>query len=79
MSDIRETVLDLIRETEAIEGVDVLSPDESLYAAGLDSLAGIQLMVMLEDTFDVAFPQTVETFTRLDTIGGMVELIGELR
>jgi hypothetical protein len=28
-------------------------------------------MVMLEDAFDVTFPQTADTFTRLDTVGGI--------
>jgi acyl carrier protein len=71
MNDTQEKVLDLIRETETIDDVDALTPASSLYSAGLDSLAGAQLMVMLEDAFDVTFPQTADTFTRLDTVGGI--------
>jgi acyl carrier protein len=36
--------------------VDTLSDDDSLYEAGMTSHASVNVMLALEDTFDVEFP-----------------------
>jgi acyl carrier protein len=50
---------------DLLDPQDPLPPDARLGALGLDSMASIQLLVALEDTFDVLFPDSMlnaETF-----------------
>jgi acyl carrier protein len=54
MSDaVREIVRDHGR---LAVNVDTLSDDASLYEAGMTSHASVNVMLALEDTFDVEFP-----------------------
>ena len=39
--------------------VDQLADDADLYAAGLSSFASVQVMLGLEDTFDIEFPDNL--------------------
>lgn len=55
---------DKIRKVLAERGrlpvnVDSLSDDDDLYAAGLTSHASVNLMLALEDEFDVEFPDAM--------------------
>ena len=50
-----------------------LSDDQDLYAAGLTSFAAVQLMLALEDRFDVEFPETMlnrRSFASVEAIAG---------
>ena len=38
------------------QSVDTLADDADLYAAGLSSFASVQLMLGLEEAFDIEFP-----------------------
>lgn len=60
-----------------------LTPDLKLQRAGLDSLATVNLLIELEDTFDVTFPDdmlrpsTVSTPAKLwATLDGLIALSG---
>ena len=51
--------------------VDTLADSADLYAAGLSSFASVQLMLGLEDTFDIEFPDHLlnrKSFSSIDTI-----------
>jgi acyl carrier protein len=51
--------------------VDTLADGADLYAAGLSSFASVQLMLALEDAFDVEFPDTLlnrKSFASIDAI-----------
>ena len=57
--------------------VDVvqLADDASLYQAGLTSHASVNLMLALEETFGIEFPERMlrrRTFESIDTIAGAV-------
>lgn len=39
--------------------VDTLDDNADLYAAGLSSFASVQLMLGIEDTFDIEFPDNL--------------------
>lgn len=55
-----------------------LEPGDSLYDLGLDSMGTIQLLLELEDTFGVTFPDDVlkpETFA---TPGALWQVVREL-
>lgn len=73
-------MLDTIRTLIAEHGrlpvqVDTLKSDHDLYAAGLTSFAAVQLMLALEDTFDVEFPEHMlnrRSFASVDAIAGCI-------
>jgi acyl carrier protein len=53
--------------------VDTIANDQDLYAAGLTSFAAVQLMLALEDAFDVEFPEAMlnrRSFASIDAIAG---------
>lgn len=55
--------------------VDTLSSDQDLYSAGLTSFAAVQLMLALEDRFDVEFPEQMlnrRSFASIDAIAGCI-------
>ena len=71
-------MLDLIRELIEEHGrlpvsVGTLRTNQDLYAAGLTSFAAVQLMLALEDRFDVEFADTMlnrRSFASIDAIAG---------
>ncbi len=53
--------------------VDTLRDDQDLYAVGLTSFAAVQLMLALEDRFDVEFADTMlnrRSFASVEAIAG---------
>ncbi|WP_439605422.1 acyl carrier protein [Shinella sp.] len=48
--------------------VDQLADDADLYAAGLSSFASVQVMLGIEDAFDVEFPDNRKSFQSIDAI-----------
>ncbi len=58
--------------------VDSLADDSDLYTAGLSSFASVQLMLGLEDGFDIEFPDNLlnrRSFASIDAIAATVEQI----
>jgi acyl carrier protein len=50
-----------------------LATGQDLYAFGLTSFAAVQLMLALEDTFDIEFPERMlnrRSFASIDAIAG---------
>ena len=55
--------------------VDALSNDHDLYAAGLTSFASVQVMLAIEDAFDIEFPERMlnrKTFASIQSIEACV-------
>lgn len=59
-------------------GVDTLADDTDLYRAGLTSHASVNVMLALEDAFDVEFPQAMLRKQTFDSIASIREAIGTL-
>ena len=61
--------------------VATLGEGDDLYAAGLTSLASVNLMLALEETFDIEFPERMlrrKTFESIAAIRSAIsELLGE--
>ncbi|HZG27339.1 Acyl carrier protein [Ensifer adhaerens] len=74
---------DKIRELLAKLGglpvaVDTLADGADLYAAGLSSFASVQLMLGIEDAFDIEFPDHLlnrKSFASIDAIAETVTAI----
>ena len=74
---------DRIREVVADHGrlaVDVasLSDDDDLYRAGLTSHASVNLMLALEDAFDIEFPERLLRRQTFESVTSMREAIEQL-
>lgn len=77
-------MLDTIRTLISQNGrlpvaIDTIRDDQDLYAAGLTSFAAVQLMLAIEDSFDVEFPETMlnrRSFASVDAIAGCLHLLG---
>lgn len=72
--DMLQTIRALITENGRLPvPVETLADDQDLYAAGLTSFAAVQLMLALEDRFDVEFPEHMlnrRSFASVDAIAG---------
>lgn len=76
-------MLDTIRTLVAQNGrlpvsIDTLGDDQDLYAAGLTSFAAVQLMLAIEDGFDVEFPEAMlnrRSFASIDAIAGCLHAL----
>jgi acyl carrier protein len=62
--------------------VDQVADDADLYAAGLTSFASVQLMLGIEDAFDIEFPDNLlnrKSFASISAIAKTVDLIKDSR
>jgi acyl carrier protein len=57
---------------ELAEGAD-------LYAAGMSSFASVDVMLGLEDSFGIMFPDTMLTRSLFESIGAIAAAVTELR
>lgn len=58
--------------------VSTLSDDADLYEAGMTSQASVNLMLALEDAFDVEFPDQMLTRSVFQTINAIGSALSEL-
>ncbi|MFV0279202.1 MAG: acyl carrier protein [Rhodoblastus sp.] len=58
---------------------DTLAVEQDLYAAGLTSFAAVQLMLALEEAFDVEFPERMLNRRSFASIKAIAACINELR
>ena len=56
-----------------------LAPSQDLYAAGLTSFAAVQLMLALEESFDIEFPERMLNRRSFATMDSIAACINELR
>jgi acyl carrier protein len=80
VSDVNSTIRDVI-ETHGrlLISSSTLGDDDDLYADGLTSHASVNVMLALEDAFDVEFPDSLlrkSTFESIKAIRGALESMG---
>ncbi len=59
--------------------VETLSFDDDLYEAGLSSLASVNLMLAVEEAFDVEFPDHLLTRRSFQSIASLTSIVSGLR
>jgi len=78
-----ETIRELLKKHAGLQvDVDALDAGADLYAAGLSSFASVQLMLAIEERFDVEFPDSMlnrKSFQSIDAIARTVSTITEDR
>lgn len=77
------TVESVIRSVIAKHGrmhcdVEAIAADADLYAAGLKSFASVQIMLALEEAFDLEFPERMLNRATFSSITSIERSIGEL-
>jgi len=80
MSDLDSTIRRVLDAHGSLgTGVDALHDDDDLYQRGLSSHASVNVMLALEDAFDVEFPDSLlrrDTFRSVAAIRGALESMG---
>ncbi|NYE96223.1 acyl carrier protein [Psychromicrobium silvestre] len=78
--NIGEKIRDVIAEHAKLAvGIEEITPSSDLYAAGMTSHASVNVMLALEDAFDVEFPEemlTKATFSSVQSIADGLSEIG---
>lgn len=80
---MRDKIRELLSKVGGLPvSVDEIGDDADLYAAGLSSFASVQLMLGIEDAFDIEFPDNLlnrKSFSSIATIEKTVAMIIESR
>lgn len=58
--------------------VGALAADDDLYTAGLKSFASVQIMLALEEAFDLEFPERMLNRATFSSIASIERAVGEL-
>jgi acyl carrier protein len=70
----------ILRENGRLSAdTDSLSGDADLYQAGMTSHASVNVMLALEDTFDVEFPDSMLKRSVFESIDAIAAAVGELQ
>ena len=75
-SEIREIIA---RTVELPGGIAGLSDTADLYEAGMTSFGSVQLMLALEEAFDIEFPERMLNRRSFATMDSISACIAELR
>ncbi|HTW43639.1 MAG TPA: acyl carrier protein [Solirubrobacteraceae bacterium] len=74
-----EEIRQIIKQHGRLPGADALAVDADLYEAGMSSHAGIDVMLALENHFDVEFPDRMLTRSVFESIASIEAALTELR
>jgi acyl carrier protein len=58
--------------------ISTIGNDDDLFQAGMTSHASVNVMLGLEEAFDVEFPETMLTKSTFESIGAITEAVREL-
>jgi acyl carrier protein len=76
---MNETIRELLSKLGNLPvAVEQLSDDADLYTAGLSSFASVQLMLGLEDAFDVEFPDHLLNRKSFASIGAIQSAVQQI-
>jgi len=79
LSSIPARVRTLLKESGAIQGdIGALADDADLYAAGLSSHATVNLMLALEEAFDIEFPDRLLRRRTFSSVAAIAEALIEI-
>lgn len=73
------TIRELLAEHGGLPvAVETLADDADLYEAGLTSFASVQVMLALEEHFDIEFPETMLNRKSFASIGSITACVSTL-
>jgi acyl carrier protein len=79
VSAVQSRVRGVLKGTDFLQAdVDALADDADLYAAGLNSHATVNLMLALEEAFDVELPDRLLKRKTFSSINAIAEALAEI-
>jgi acyl carrier protein len=76
---MKEQIRQVIKEHGRLSvDVDSLADDADLYQAGMTSHASVNVMIALEDTFDVEFLDSMLTRSVFESIDSIADALGKV-
>ncbi len=72
---MRETITELIRNVISLDANREIKDDENLIDLGLDSIKTIEIVVELEDGFDIEIDEDDLMLDNFSTISKIIELV----
>jgi D-alanine--poly(phosphoribitol) ligase subunit 2 len=77
--NIAQDIREILAANEAFAGkADQLTEDDSLFDLGLDSFGSVQLMLALEERFNIEFPDDLLNRKSFSTIRAIREAVSSL-
>ena len=79
MSDRTTIIRNVLAKHGKLNGsAESIAEDKSLYSAGLTSHASVNVMLALEDEFDVEFPERMLTRATFETVANLRQALDTL-
>jgi acyl carrier protein len=79
VSAVQDRVRSVLKGTDFLQAdVDTLADDADLYAAGLNSHATVNLMLALEEAFDIELPDRLLKRKTFSSINAIAEALAEI-
>jgi acyl carrier protein len=79
VTNIRDEVRRVLAEHARLPlDVDALADDDDLFRAGMTSHASVNVMLGLEDAFDVEFPEALLRKSTFESVASIERALGEL-
>jgi acyl carrier protein len=76
---MNDTIRNLLKKHAGLPvNVDDLTDGADLYAAGLSSFASVQLMLALEENFDIEFPDSLLNRKSFQSIEAIARAVGSI-
>jgi len=72
-------VIELLTAEHILEPQEALTPDTDLFSMGLDSMAMMQLLLLIEERFRLTINPAEMTRERFATAGALAGFLGEKR
>jgi acyl carrier protein len=77
---MEDEIRDILNETGRLSvPADNLEPEADLFAAGLNSFATVNVMLALEDRFDIEFPDRLLRRESFRSIASLVRVVTEIK
>ncbi len=80
MSDLLAEIRQVLREHARLPvDVESLGDEADLFQAGMTSHASVNVMLALEDAFDIEFPDSMLKRSVFESVAGIADAVGEVR
>ncbi|MFO1483610.1 MAG: acyl carrier protein [Verrucomicrobiaceae bacterium] len=74
-----DSVIELLLAEHILEPQEPIAPDTDLFSMGLDSMAMMQLLLQIEERFQLTIQPVEMTRERFATAGSLARFLGEKR
>lgn len=77
MDDVTRTIREIVSAYGRLSvGIEAVSDGEDLYELGMTSHATVNVMLALEDEFDMEFPEELLTKATFESVAAMRSVVG---